>query len=93
MKLIFYYEQDSTEVYEMQDDDNIAVARIRIYHDIRMLAVFYLDFYDKFNKVKESIFPLLRMFKDDLNINGYKMDPTLIAYNDYTDRYNTDIIE
>jgi hypothetical protein len=90
MKLIFSYEQDSIEVYEMQDDDNIAVARIRICHNIGMVGVYFLDFSDK---VKENIFPLLRMFKDDLNIDGYKLNPELIAYNDYTDRYNTDIIE
>ena len=90
MRLVFKCEEDSTEVYEMQDNDNIAVARIRIYHDIRMLAVFFLDFSDK---VKEYIFPLIRMFKDDLNINGYKLDPGYYAYDIYAARYNTDIIE
>ena len=90
MRLIFEYEEDLMEVYEMQDNSNIAVARIRIYHDSRMLAVFFLDFSDK---VKGSIFPLLRMFKDDLNINGYKLDSDYYSYDDYMALYNTDIIE
>ena len=90
MRLIFEYEEDLMEVYEMQDNSNIAVARIRIYHDSRMLAVFFLDFSDK---VKGSIFPLLRMFKDDLNINGYKLNPRYYSYDDYVNKYNTDIIE
>ena len=90
MRLVFISEQDSTELYEMQDNDNIAIARIRIYHNTRTLAVFFLDFSDK---VKEYIFPLLRMFKDDLNINGYKLDPSYYAYDIYAARYITDIIE
>jgi hypothetical protein len=93
MRLVFKSEYDSTEVYAIEDNNNNTLARIRIHHDTRILSVFYLDFTDNFNKVKESIFPLLRMLKNDLNINGYKMDPELMAYNDYTDRYNTDIIE
>ena len=90
MRLVFKCEEDSTELYEMQDNDNIAIARIRIYRDYEMFAVFYLDYSDK---VKEDVFSLLRMFKDDLNINGYKLDSDYYSYGDHMALYNTDIIE
>ena len=90
MRLVFKYEQDSVEVYEVEDNYDNALAHVRIYRDYKMFALLYLDFSEE---IKEKIFSLLRMFKDDLNINGYKLDSDYYSYDDYMTLYNTDIIE